>query len=294
MALVEIRNLHLAMRTHDGEIPVLRGINLELERGRITGVVGETGSGKSLTGLSISKLVPTPPGRYLSGSILYNGQDLMQADEGAMQALRGREIGMIFQDPTTNLNPSFRIATQMIDIALSAASKDPAILGLGSMASRRERRIAARARAVEMLGRVGIPEPAERIDAYPHQFSGGMRQRVLIAMALLGRPRLLIADEPTTALDVSVQAQVLRVIYDLVRERDLAVMFITHNLGVVAQICDDVAVLRTGEVVESGPVSTVLKSPNHAYTKALLVSVPTRAMRRGDLRVAFEGEGAAE
>jgi ABC-type dipeptide/oligopeptide/nickel transport system ATPase component len=290
MALLEISNLQLAMGTFEGEKTVLRDVNLVVEKGSITGVVGETGSGKSLTGLSISRLVPTPPGRYVGGTIRFDGRDILSASEAEMQRLRGRDIGMIFQDPTTNLNPAFRIGTQMVDMALAAARDDAGLLGLPSHAGRRERAAAARRLAVSLLGRVGIVEPEQRIDAYPHQFSGGMRQRVLIAMALIGQPRLLIADEPTTALDVSVQAQVLKLIHSLVQERQLTVIFITHNLGVVAQLCDNVAVMRTGEIVEYGAVRQVLKSPAHAYTKALLASVPTRAMKRGELRFMLEGE----
>jgi ABC-type dipeptide/oligopeptide/nickel transport system ATPase component len=271
------------MRSYDGETEVLKGIDLTIPEGRIAGVVGETGSGKSLTGLSVTRLVPTPPGRYLGGSIRFDGREILSASEAEMLAVRGRHISMIFQDPTTNLNPAFRIGTQMVDAALALARRDPEVLPSAHGAGRRARRAAARALAVELLGRVGIPDPGARIDAYPHQFSGGMRQRVLIAMALIGRPRLLIADEPTTALDVSVQAQVLALIHSFVRDRGLAVMFITHNLGVVAQLCQDVNVMRMGEVVEAGPVGQVLKAPEHPYTRALLASVPTREMRRGEL-----------
>ncbi|MHB2168547.1 ABC transporter ATP-binding protein [Alsobacter sp. R-9] len=284
MALLEIENLHLAMRSFEGEAHVLAGIDLLVERGQIWGIVGETGCGKSLTGLSISRLVPSPPGRYLAGAIRFDGQDLLKADEPAMRRLRGRRIGMIFQDPTTNLNPVFRIADQMVDVALHAATEDPSILGLPAGAGRSDRKAAARRLAVAMLERVGIPEAARRIDDYPHQFSGGMRQRVLIAMALIGRPDLLIADEPTTALDVSVQAQILRLLFDLVREDGLTVLMITHNLGVVAQLCSHVAVMYAGTIVESGPARAVLKTPRHPYTRALLAAVPSPSVARGRLR----------
>jgi ABC-type dipeptide/oligopeptide/nickel transport system ATPase component len=290
--LLRISGLRLAMRSYEGETEVLKGIDLTIPEGRISGVVGETGSGKSLTGLSVTRLVPTPPGRYLGGSIRFDGRDILSASEADMLALRGRHISMIFQDPTTNLNPAFRIGTQMVDAALALARRDPEVLPAAHGAGRRARRAAARVLAVELLGRVGIPDPGTRIDAYPHQFSGGMRQRVLIAMALIGRPRLLIADEPTTALDVSVQAQVLALIHSFVRDRGLAVMFITHNLGVVAQLCQDVNVMRMGEVVEAGPVGRVLKAPEHPYTRALLASVPTREMRRGELTYTMSESGA--
>ena len=292
MALLEILDLKLSMRSFEGENLVLKGINLAVEKGSITGIVGETGSGKSLTGLSISRLVPTPPGKYLAGTIRFDGTDVLRASEPEMQRLRGRQIGMIFQDPTTNLNPVFRVGTQMVDIALAAAKNDPELIGVTWAATRRQRHDAARRLSIDLLGRVGIADASERIDAYPHQFSGGMRQRVLIAMALIGRPKLLIADEPTTALDVSVQAQVLRLIYSFVMNRHLTVVFITHNLGVVAQICSKVAVMRLGEIVEFGDVREVLKHPRHPYTRALLASVPTRETKRGDLRVMTEGEAS--
>ena len=284
MALLEVENLHLAMRSFEGEAHVLNGIELAVERGQIWGIVGETGCGKSLTGLSISRLVPTPPGRYLAGAIRFEGRDLLQAGEAELERLRGRRIGMIFQDPTTNLNPVFRIGEQIIDVALHAAAADPSILGLDPRADRRRQRKAARDLAIRMLVRVGIADAATRIEDYPHQFSGGMRQRVLIAMALVGRPDLLIADEPTTALDVSVQAQILRLIYDLVVADRLAVLLITHNLGVVAQICSHVAVMYAGNIVESGPTRSVFKRPSHPYTRALMQAVPSAATRRGELR----------
>jgi oligopeptide transport system ATP-binding protein len=284
LALLEIENLHLTMKSYEGENHVLKGINLRIERGEIWGMVGETGSGKSLTGLSISRLVPTPPGRYLEGAIRFNGTDVLRSHESEMRRLRGRHIGMVFQDPTTNLNPAFRIGTQLVDVALHAGALDPALLGVGENAGRRERRRAARMRAIEMLAKVGIPDPQARIDNYPHEFSGGMRQRVLIAMAMIGKPNLLIADEPTTALDVSIQAQILRLIHDLVRERDIGVLLITHNLGVVAQLCTHVAVMYHGRILESGLVRKVLKSPGHAYTRALLNSIPTVHQKRGELK----------
>jgi peptide/nickel transport system ATP-binding protein len=270
--LLAIRNLHLAMRSFDGEAHVLNGIDLTVRRGEIWGVVGETGCGKSLTGLSIARLVPSPPGRYLAGEILFEDRDVLRLGEDEMRDLRGRRIGMIFQDPTTNLNPLFTIGDQLVDVALHAT-------GGGRRLRRRAREMAA-----AMLDRVGIRDAAARLDDYPHQFSGGMRQRVLIAMALIGRPDLLVADEPTTALDVSVQAQILRLIYDLVEERGLGVLFITHNLGVVAELCSHVAVMYAGNIVETGPVRPVLKNPRHPYTRGLLTSLPTAGTRRGELR----------
>ena len=280
MAFLELGGIH----KHFGVVHALRGAHLEVERGEIHGLVGETGCGKSLTGLSISRLVPAPPARYSLGSIRLDGRDLMAADEAEMRTLRGRRIGMIFQDPTTNLNPAFRIGEQMVDVALHAGGIDPAILGIGADAPLAARKAAARRLSIEMLEKVEIRDAAGRVDDYPHQFSGGMRQRVLIAMALIGRPDLLIADEPTTALDVTVQAQILRLIRDLVAEFHLAVLLITHNLGVVAQACSRVSVMYAGNIVEDGPTRTVFKAPRHPYTEALLAALPRAGLPRGELR----------
>lgn len=282
--LLEIRNLHLTMRSFDGAAHVLNGIDLCVNRREIWGLVGETGCGKSLTGLSISRLVTTPPARYTAGEIRFDGENLFDLSEGQMRHLRGRRIGMIFQDPTTNLNPVFRIGDQLVDVALAAARHKPEVLGLEAGGSSWAKKAAARRLAVQMLDEVGIPDAEARLDDYPHQFSGGMRQRVLIAMALIGRPDLLIADEPTTALDVSVQAQVLKLFTGMVREHDMAVLLITHNLGVVAQTCTHVAVMYAGNIVESGPVARVLAAPAHPYTRALLAAIPTRAVQRGALQ----------
>jgi oligopeptide/dipeptide ABC transporter ATP-binding protein len=284
VAFLEISDLHLNMHTFDGSAKVLNGIELYVERGEIWGLVGESGCGKSLTGLSVSRLVGSPPGEYVRGKIRIAGEDVLQATEPRMRQLRGRHIGMIFQDPTTNLNPVFTVGEQMIDVALHAATGDDALLGIPAPKSDRARRAAARALAIRMLGMVGIVDAASRVDYYPHQFSGGMRQRVLIAMALIGKPELLIADEPTTALDVSVQAQILKLIFDLVNEHNLAALFITHNLGVVAQLCSHVAVMYAGNIVEAGTAEAVFARPSHPYTKALMNAVPRAHMRRGELQ----------
>lgn len=282
-ALLDIRDLHLSMHSFDGAAKVLSGVSLTVNKGEVWGLVGETGCGKSLTGLSVSRLVRTPPAEYAAGQILLNGTDVLTQTEAQMRALRGRQVGMIFQDPTTNLNPSFRIGTQLVDVALAAARCDPSILGLGAKAGRRERRAAARRVALEMLDQVGIPDPEARFDDYPHQFSGGMRQRVLIAMALIGRPGLLIADEPTTALDVSVQAQILALLKGMVATHDMGVVLITHNLGVVAQTCTHVAVMYAGTIIEAGPIRAVIEDPAHPYTQALMRAIPTRNVARGAL-----------
>ncbi len=280
-ALLQIDDLHLTMSSFDGLAHVLNGVSLTVRRGEIWGVVGESGCGKSLTGLSISRLVQSPPARYPAGAIRFEGRNLMSLSQREMQALRGTRIGMIFQDPTTNLNPTLKIGTQLIDVALAAAHHDSSIL---SGAKGREARRAARALAVRMLEQVGITDAAARLDSYPHEFSGGMRQRVLIAMALIGRPDLLIADEPTTALDVSVQAQILALLRGIVADHDMGVILITHNLGVVAQTCSHVAVMYAGNVVETGPVAQVIDRPAHPYTRALMAAIPTRETRRGELQ----------
>jgi len=282
-ALLHIDDLHLWMRSFEGEAHVLAGVQLALRRGEVWGLVGETGCGKSLTGLSISRLVASPPARYGAGRIVFDGQDLMALDEAKVRPLRGRRIGMIFQDPTTNLNPLFRIGDQLTDVALAAGRHSPEILGVAPAAGARERRAAARELAARMLEEVRIPNARQRLDDYPHQFSGGMRQRVLIATALIGRPDLLIADEPTTALDVSVQAQILALLKTMVAAHRMAVLLITHNLGVVAQTCSHVAVMYAGAIVERGPVREVLAAPRHPYTRALLKSIPTRGTARGAL-----------
>ncbi len=283
MALLEIRDLHLGMRSYEGEAHVLNGVNLTLERGEIWGLAGETGCGKSLTGLSVSRLIGSPPGRYMGGQILFNGRDVLQMDEPQMRTLRGRHIGMIFQDPSTNLNPVLRIGDQITDVALQVASHSPELFGLDASAGRRARRVAAEKMSLLMLDRVGIANAAQRARDYPHQFSGGMRQRVLIAMALVGQPELLIADEPTTALDVTLQAQILQLLRDLVAASDTAVLLITHNLGVVAQICSHVAVMYAGHIVEAGATSQVLGRPAHPYTRALLAALPRPHVARGQL-----------
>jgi oligopeptide/dipeptide ABC transporter ATP-binding protein len=281
--ILDIRDLYLDFGTFEGVSHVLNGVNLVLRTGEVMGLVGETGCGKTLTGLSVSRLVSTPPGHYPRGEVWFDGRDVMTLSEAEMRPLRGRRIAMIFQDPATNLNPTFKISEQMVDVALSIAAQSGDASILGRFLSAGGRRQAARQRSVELLEKVGIEDAARRIDSYPYEFSGGMRQRVLIAMALLGQPQLLIADEPTTALDVSVQAQILRLFYSLVKEYRLSVLLITHNLGVVAQLCDSVSVMYAGNVVETGPVGRVFHHPSHPYTQGLLRSIPTPQTRRGEL-----------
>ncbi|MGI8553495.1 MAG: ABC transporter ATP-binding protein [Dehalococcoidia bacterium] len=277
--LVDIRDLHLQFNTFDGVSKVLAGVNLQLQRGDIMGLVGETGCGKTMTALSIPRLIPCPPGEIVKGEVLLAGEDVLQKSEAEMREIRARRIGMIFQDPTTNLSPVFTIEQQMVDAVLcrlgqgSSVSINPF---RGWIHSDKERRQQARKTAISLLRRVGIHDAERRITSYPHEFSGGMRQRVLIAMNLAGSPDLLIADEPTTALDVSIQAQILSLIRDLVREFNLTVLMITHNLGVVAQVCNRVAVMYAGRVVETGDLRRVFKAPAHPYTASLLRAIPTR------------------
>ncbi len=283
MSLLHIENLHLAMRSYEGDAHVLNGVELRVDKGEIWGLAGETGCGKSLTGLSVSRLVGTPPARYLAGRILFDGRDLLTLHESEMRALRGGAISMIFQDPSTNLNPVLRVGDQIADVAFEIGRHAPEVLGLGAHSSNSERKHAAARLGVEMLERVGIADAPGRARDYPHQFSGGMRQRVLIAMALVGQPRLLIADEPTTALDVTLQAQILKLLRELVSGSNTAVLLITHNLGVVAQICSHVAVMYAGHVVESGRTREVLATPLHPYTRALLAALPHPGLARGQL-----------
>lgn len=282
--LVDIRDLHVEMVTFDGVAKVLNGVNLTIHKGDLLGLVGETGCGKSVTALSIPRLVPQPPARYPHGELWFRGENVLTKQGDALRELRARHIGVVFQDPMTGLNPVFTIEAQMVDAILSRQSAIQATGFVRSwLPSNREKRRQARERAVQLLRRVGIPEPERRIHAYPHEYSGGMRQRVLIAMAIAGRPELLIADEPTTALDVSVQAQILRLIAELVREIELTVLLITHNIGVVAQLCNRIAVMYAGNVVEIGPTRSVLRSPKHPYTQGLLRAIPTEDSERGDL-----------
>jgi oligopeptide/dipeptide ABC transporter ATP-binding protein len=284
--VVEISDLHVNFRTFDGVSKVLVGVDLQLRRGDIMGLVGETGCGKSVTALSIPRLIPTPPGEIVGGEVRFLGEDVLGKSDAELRELRAQHIGMVFQDPNTNLNPVFSIEEQMIDTSLCRLGHGSAVtVGplRGWRYSDREVRRQARETAVALLRRVGFPDPERRIKSYPHELSGGMRQRVLIAMSLAGNPDLLIADEPTTALDVSTQAQILRLIRELVGEFRLTVLLITHNLGVVAQICNRVAVMYSGRVVESGDVRQIFKAPAHPYTVGLLSAVPKMDTQRGTL-----------
>ena len=270
--LLEIRDLQTHFFTDDGVVRAVDGVSLALEPGRTLAVVGESGSGKSVTALSVLRLVATPPGRIVGGSIRFRGRELLSLSEPEMRAIRGREISMIFQEPMTSLNPVFTCGAQIMEVLELHLKLD---------------RSAAKRQAVELLKKVGIPSPEQRVDEYPHQMSGGMRQRVMIAMALACRPALLIADEPTTALDVTIQAQILDLLRSLQRELEMSVLLITHDLGVVAETADQVAVMYAGQVVETCGVREIFRATRHPYTAGLLASLPRdpprprRSPRRG-------------
>ena len=259
--VLQVEGLKTHFFTHGGVVKAVDGVDLQVHAGEIVGLVGESGSGKSITGFSIIGLIDAP-GRIVGGSIRYLGEDLACASERRLQRLRGKEIAMIFQDPMMTLNPVLRVDTQMIE-AIQAHEK----------VSER----AARARSHDALAMVGIPSPAERLLAYPHQLSGGMRQRVAIAIALLNQPKLIIADEPTTALDVTIQAQILYEVQKLCRQTGTALIWITHDLAVVSGLADRISVMYAGRIVESGTTADIVHHPAHPYTRGLIDSIPTRA-----------------
>jgi oligopeptide/dipeptide ABC transporter ATP-binding protein len=258
--LLRVQDLVTTFRTDEDELRAVDGVSLDVNEGRTLGVVGESGCGKSVTALSILRLVPSPPGRIAGGRIELAGKELLSLPEREMRAIRGNQISMIFQEPMTSLNPVYTVGTQIVEA-----------VRLHQKRSRGE----ARARAVEMLRLVGIPSPETNADAYPHQLSGGMRQRVMIAMALACEPKLLIADEPTTALDVTIQAQILELLRKLQEQMKMSIILITHDLGVIAEHTDDVIVMYAGKVVESATVKELFAHPKHPYTRGLLESVPT-------------------
>jgi oligopeptide/dipeptide ABC transporter ATP-binding protein len=264
-ALLEVEELCTWFRSGSSIARAVDGVSFRLTAGEVLAIVGESGCGKSVTSLSIMRLIPAPPGEIAGGHVKFHGRDLLTLSEAEMRDVRGNQISMIFQEPMSSLNPLLPVGEQIAEVMRLHQ-------GLGRKAARRH--------AVEMLARVNIPEPERRADDYPHRLSGGMRQRVMIAMALSCRPDLLIADEPTTALDVTIQAQILRLIRDLRAEMGMGVLFITHNLGVVAQIADRVAVMYAGRIVEQGDVGTVFAAPMHPYTRALMRSIPRVGDRR--------------
>jgi peptide/nickel transport system ATP-binding protein len=263
--LLEIRSLTTHFVTEDGVVRAVENVNLDIHPGEVLGLVGESGCGKSVTGLSVLRLLPVPPAKIVNGEILFDGRNLLELTEEEMEKVRGNDIAMIFQEPMTSLNPVFTIGDQIIEAILLHQGLDKG---------------EARKRAIALLDRVRIPSPETRIDAYPHQLSGGMRQRVMIAMALSCQPKLLIADEPTTALDVTIQAEVLRLLREIQRDMGMSVLLITHDLGVVAETADRVAVMYAGRIMEYGPIETIFSNVRNPYTKGLLTSMPQLEQRR--------------
>ncbi|MEK6335047.1 MAG: ABC transporter ATP-binding protein [Acidobacteriota bacterium] len=266
--LLTVKDLRTYFETDDGTVKAVDGVSFELKPGQTLGIVGESGSGKSVANLSLMRLIPEPPGKIVSGSINFDGQEILKLTPAAVRRLRGKRIAMIFQDPMTSLNPFMRVSKQMMEVTR---------LHLGHS------RAQAREHAIEMLERVGIPDARERVDSYPHEFSGGMRQRVMIAMALSCQPELLIADEPTTALDVTIQAQILELIKTLKSETGASVILITHDLGVVAGMTDHIIVMYAGKVFEQATTSELFERPGNPYTQGLLRSVPDPTAEQGML-----------
>ena len=266
--LLSVKDLRVYFKTEDGTVKAVDGINFDLKRGETLGIVGESGSGKTVANLSLMRLVPEPPGQIVSGSILFDGRDVLKLSAPDLRDLRGKQMAMIFQDPMTSLNPFMRISKQLMEVTQ---------IHLGHSKEQ------ARAHAIRMLEQVGIPDAAQRVDGYPHEFSGGMRQRVMIAMALSCQPSLLIADEPTTALDVTIQAQILELIKRLKGETGAAVILITHDLGVVAGMTDYVIVMYAGKVFEQAPTGELFARPGNPYTRGLLRSVPDPTSEQGSL-----------
>ena len=257
--LLEVKDLHTEFRTGAGVVRAVDGVSYAVEQGETVAIVGESGSGKSVGALSILRLIPDPPGRITRGEVLFLGRDLMQIPDAQMREVRGSDIGMVFQEPMTSLNPVLSIGRQITETVEQHCRVD---------------RAAARKRAIELLGLVGIADPARRLKQYPHELSGGMRQRVMIAIAIACDPKLIIADEPTTALDVTIQAQILELMNGLTRRLNAALIIITHNLGVVARYASRVNVMYAGRIVESGPATAIYHNPRHPYTMGLLQSVP--------------------
>jgi oligopeptide/dipeptide ABC transporter ATP-binding protein len=257
--ILSVQNLKTYFNTDDGIVKAVDGVSFTLNQGETLGIVGESGCGKSVMNLSVMRLIPSPPGKITGGDIFFHGRSVLAMSEDELRDLRGNKISMIFQDPMTSLNPFLRISTQLVET-----------LQLHQGLSKSE----AREKAIQMLRMVGIPTPEKRIDAYPHQFSGGMRQRAMIAMALSCNPEILIADEPTTALDVTIQAQILEIIKDLTVKLNTAVILITHDLGVVSGLCNKICVMYAGRIVERGSTDDLFRDPKHPYTRGLIRSVP--------------------
>jgi len=263
--LLDIENLSTSFYTDDSVVRAVRGINIQISQGEVLAIVGESGCGKSVTALSILRLLSMPPGHFDSGSIKFNGSDLLRLSENDMQKIRGNDISMIFQEPMTSLNPIFTVGDQISEVIIQHQNKTLA---------------EARELTLNLLNKVAIPSPETRIDQYPHELSGGMKQRIMIAIAIACRPSLLIADEPTTALDVTIQAQILNLLASFRQETEMSILLITHNLGIVAQYADRVAVMYSGKIVEEAPVEILFNNPMHPYTRGLLNSLPGNDRKR--------------
>jgi len=272
--VLEVKDLHVSFDTYAGEVKAVRGVSFDLEEGEVLAIVGESGCGKSVSAQTIMKLNPMPPARIKSGEIILNNKDIVKATEKEMRSIRGKDVSMIFQDPMTCLNPTMPIGKQLVE-AIKNHQK------LSKEDAKKE--------AIRLLNLVKIPNPEQRIKQYPHEFSGGMRQRVMIAMALSCAPKLLIADEPTTALDVTIQAQIMELLQEIKEKTNTAIILITHDLGVVASMADRVAVMYAGKVVETGTAKDIFYNPSHPYTKALLRSLPTTDMDRSVRLVSIPG-----
>lgn len=272
--LLEVKNLSVSFKTFFGEVEAVRNISFHVGKSETVAIVGESGCGKSVTANSIVQLLPMPPAFFKNGEIIFDGENLLNKSDKEMEKIRGNEISMIFQDPMTSLNPTMKIGKQIME---------------GLIKHRGLSRSEARQKAIEMLDLVAVPQPEKRIDQYPHEFSGGMRQRVMIAIAMISTPRLLIADEPTTALDVTVQAQILELMKDIQKKFNMSIIIITHDLGVVADMSDRVIVMYAGQILEEGTTDEIFKDPKHPYTQKLLASVPRLNMSRNEPLYSIEG-----
>ncbi|WP_018753266.1 ABC transporter ATP-binding protein [Paenibacillus sanguinis] len=265
--ILQVKDLHVSFQVNGGEVKAVRGMNFEVGKGETVAIVGESGSGKSVTAQTIMRLIPSPPSIIKQGEIIFQGQNLLKTSDKHMESIRGKDIGMIFQDPMTSLNPTIRVGRQITEVLIKHQNMSAAEAGK---------------QAIEMLKLVGIKNAEARFKQYPHEFSGGMRQRVMIAIALACRPALLIADEPTTALDVTIQAQIMDVMKEMQARLGTSIILITHDLGVVAGMCDRVIVMYAGEVVETGTKWEIFKNPQHPYTKGLLRSMPRLDQKKGE------------
>ncbi|MCE1205932.1 MAG: ABC transporter ATP-binding protein [Spirochaetia bacterium] len=273
--ILQVRDLKTYFTVDEGVVKAVDGVSFDLHKGETLGIVGESGSGKSVTNLSIINMIPNPPGKIVGGQVLFSGKDLLKIPASELRHIRGNKISMIFQDPMTSLNPFLKISTQMIETIVLHQGLD---------------KKAAKEKAIEMLKLAGIPAPEKRIDQYPHQFSGGMRQRVMIAMGLSCNPEILIADEPTSALDVTIQAQILELMQELTKRLGTAVILITHSLGVVAGMCDTLCVMYAGRIVERGKTDDIFEDPKHPYTQGLIRSVPRLDKENADRLYSIPGQ----